>query len=317
MLRHRSFWVILLVTAIVGLGTLLSEHDDYPVQVRIQWTGYDTARYSIVQADTLLPLTLNSNCFLAIGRYFDAPKRHYAIHSYGDTVVKVNKMFIDNILADFQYHGIHGAVSPVEQLTLRLAPRQAKVFRPELKGVEFDFADQCGLAGEPRLSPDTVTLYGPEASLAKVSHLYTAPQKITDLKDTCVCTLALDPVWERYPDLRVSSQEVYLFVPVAHYTEKKFSVPVNPVFGPTVDDQVRVRLYPERVEVTLWVAEEDYDRVLPDMVQATVYPVSGSTINSVSGSDGNPALPVRITSFPAYTRVKSVSPSTLQYVVIR
>ena len=179
-----------------------------------------------------------------------------------------------------------------------------------------------------------MTLYGPEASLAKVSHLYTAPQKITGLKDTCVCTLALDPVWERFTDLRVSTPEVYLFVPVAHFTEKTFSVPVqmeiengkwkndnladadnNSQFSIVNSQFSRVRLYPERVEVTLWVAEKDYDRVLPDMVQATVHYDPQEALDETSGR--TPALPVRITSFPAYTRVKSVSPSTLQYVIIR
>lgn len=305
MFRHRSFWVILLITALVGLGTLLSEHNDYPVQLHIEWTGYDTARYSIVYADTLLPVTINSNCFLAIGRYYQAPKLRYAIPTRGDTVVKVNKLLIDAILSDFQFVGIHGAASPVESLSLRLSPRQSKVLRPELKDVEFSFEGQCGLSGEPRLIPDTVTLYGSEASLSHIGHIYTAPQKIVGLNDSCVCTLSLDPVWQRYPDLRISTERVSLFIPVEHFTEKKFSVPVR---FECPDNQVRTRLYPERVEVTLWVSERDYDRLLADMVQATVH---------YDPSAPPDVLPVRISSFPSFTRVKSVSPSTLQYVVLK
>lgn len=312
MLRHRSFWIILVITAIVGLGTLLSEHNDYPVQIHVEWAGYDTARYSIVRADTLLPLTLNSNCFLAIGRYLEASQKHYIIHTEGDTTVKVNKMLVDDILSDFQFYGVHGFSSTTEQLTLRVAPRQAKKICPELKGVEFSFEDQCGLSGEPRLEPDTVTLYGSASSLAKIDRLYTLPQKIEGLKDSCYCTLALDPVWKKYPDLRVSDESVRLFIPIGHFTEKKFSVPVRFDCPESVDgasySQHRARLYPDRVEVTLWVTEQDYDRVLPDMVQAAV---------QYDPSAPSEVLPVRITAFPSYTRVKSITPSTINYVILK
>jgi len=305
MLRHRSFWVILLITAVVGMGTLCSEHNDYPVQLRIEWVGYDTARYSVVHADTVLPLTINSNYFLAVARYYKAPRVRYAIHTRGDTVVNVNKMLIDAILSEFEFVGVHGAVSPVERLTLQLSPRQSKTLRPELKDVELQFEGQCGLSGEASLTPESVTLYGSEASLAAITHLYTLPQTIEGLKDTCVCTLALDPVWQRYPDLRVSADKVRLFIPVEQYTEKIISVPVQMDCD---DDQVRARLYPERVEVTLWVSERDYDRVLPDMVQASV---------RYDAEESAEVLPVRIKSFPAFTRVKSVAPSTIQYVILK
>lgn len=305
MLRHRSFWVILFITALVGGGTLFSEHNDYPMDLHIEWVGYDTARYSIVHADTVLPVTLNSNCFLAISRYYKAPKMRYSIHTKGDTVVNVNKILIDAILSDFEFVGIHGSESTVDRLVLKLAPRQSKSLRPELRGVELQFEGQCGLAGEPRLDPDMVTLYGSESSLAGIEHLYTLPQTIAGLKDTCVCTLSLDPVWQKHPDLRVSAENVRLFIPVERFTEKKFSVPVQ---FETTDNQVRARLYPERVDVTLWVSERDYDKVLPDMVQASV---------QYDAADLPEALSVRVKSFPSYTRVKSVFPSTIQYVILK
>ena len=68
MFRHRSFWIILVITAIVWLIATMSEHDDYPLQLHIEWVGYDTARHVVTHADTLLPLTIQSNCFLAICR---------------------------------------------------------------------------------------------------------------------------------------------------------------------------------------------------------------------------------------------------------
>ena len=61
MFRHRSFWIILVITAIIWLIVTMSEHNDYPLSVRVEWVGYDTARYVVTHADTLLPLTIRSN----------------------------------------------------------------------------------------------------------------------------------------------------------------------------------------------------------------------------------------------------------------
>ena len=79
MFRRRSVWIILALTAIVWLMAVMSEHNDYPVNVRVKWAGIDTARYVVTYADTLLPVTINSNCFLAMSRY-NAVRRKPYVH---------------------------------------------------------------------------------------------------------------------------------------------------------------------------------------------------------------------------------------------
>ena len=85
--RRRSFWIILLLTAIVWLVVTMSEHNDYPVQVRVQWTGYDSTRHVVTYADSVLPLTINSNCFLAQSRYIVVKQKPFVINVSGDTVL--------------------------------------------------------------------------------------------------------------------------------------------------------------------------------------------------------------------------------------
>ena len=305
MLRNRSFWIILLITALVGLGTILSEHDDYPMSLHVEWMGFDTSRYAVSYADTLLPITVNTNGFNAIGSYFKSKSRKYVIYADGDTVVKVGKPLFDDIVDQMEYIGVHEVSSIAEQVRLKLSERQAKAFRPELRGVNFSFNGQYGLAGDPGITPDTVWLYGSPESLARIDRLYTLPAHIRGLADTTRCQLALDPVWKRYPDLRASTDSVSLFIPVERFTEKTVSVPVAFVAD---NNEIRARLYPERVDVTFWVSSKDYDRFLDDMVQAVVeYDPDG----------GQEALPVLVKRFPATARIKTVSPSTIKYVIIK
>ena len=316
MFRHKPFWIILLFTATVALGNLLSEHNDYPMQVRIAWEGFDTSRNAVIQADTLLEVTVNSNGFLAIGRYYQLKNQKYVIHTQGDTVVSVNKMMLDKMMQELHFAGIQRAERATDHLTLKISPRASKAFRPQMRNVEFQFDSQHGLSGEPSLTPDTVWLYGSESSLAKIESLYTAPATIGGVSDTVTCILPLEPVWEKYPDLRVSSPNVTLVIPTKRYTEKKLSVPVR--FLPVKEVEGIPRLYPDHVDVTFWVADEDYSRLLADMVEAVaVYDPAQEYGQGRPHSDKATTLPVRITSFPSFARVKSVSPSNIQYVIIR
>lgn len=305
MFRHRSFWIILLLTVATWVVVTMSENSDYPIDVHISYEGYDTARYAVTYSDTVLPVVINSNCFLAISRHYQVPKQHFVIQVQGDTMVHVGKNLFDDLVKQLNLTGVQRVSSQVETLRFAISERSSKGFVPQLKGVEFVFADQCGLSGMPKILPDTVWLYGDSASLCNIDELYTKSTQVRNISDSGYCTLALEPVWRNYSDVKSSHDSVRLILPVERYIEKKISVPVTFVSN---DGQMRVRLYPERVDVTFWVMSKKYDEITSDMVTAEVeYVPSESPKN----------LPVRITRFPSYARVKQVTPTELQFVIIK
>lgn len=305
MFRHRSFWVILVITAIVWLGVTMSEHNDYPLEVKVEWVGYDSARYVVTHADTLLPLTIRSNCFLAIGRYQTVKHQRYQIAVTSDTVIKVGEALFDDLLNQFAFHGTHGVKSSTESLSLSLVEQGSKGFVPQLRNVDFDFAEQCGLSGNPTIEPDTVWLYGNPSALSQITEVATLPAHLTQLNDSCLITLALDPVWQQRDGVRTSTDSIMLFLPIDRYVEKSFTVPVR---FEGADNQMQVKLHPDRADVTLWVPVRDYDKITSDMVHLAV---------DYTPDDNSQTLPVRATLFPSGTRVKHISPSSIQYVIIR
>lgn len=305
MLRSRAFWIILLITAVVWVLMTMSEHSDYPLQIRVEWTGYDTSRYVVTHADTVIPVTITSNCFNAITRYRTARHETYRIVVKNDTAIRVSNALLDNVLQQMGFTGCHGITSSIDDLHFSLSERQRKAFVPQLSGVEFHFAEQCGLAGLPHLEPDTVWLYGDSTSLAKIDRIVTRPNEIYGISESGYCPLLIDTAWRCYPNLRCSHDTLRLFIPVERYVEKTISVPVT--FNCS-DQQVRVHLYPERVEVSLWVSKDNYAKLYDDMVEAVV---------EYDPTISDQVLPVRITRFPSFARVKQVSPSTLQYVIIK
>jgi len=304
-MKSRHFWIILLLTAIVWFVVTMSEHNDYPIEVRVRWTGVDTSRYIVTHADTVLPVVITSNCFNAIDRYLDVRDKVYELCVSGDTVVKVNKALFEDINRQFGFSGTHGVASTVEELRFSTTERRSRAYVPQLRDVDFHFAGQIGLSGEPTLKPDTVWLYGDYNSLQRIHEVYTAPAAVVNISDSGYYMLALEPVWERYPDVRPSTDSVRIFIPAERYVETTVSVPVE---FRSEDGNRQVRLYPNHVDVTLWVPLAEYERVTESHIQAVVNYDPTSSLTE---------LPVYITRFPSQSRIKSVSPETISYVIIQ
>ncbi len=304
MFRHRSFWIILIITAFVWLMATMSEHSDYTLPVKLRWEGFDSARYVVSNADTALTVTINADAFQAISFFLTADRQPFAIRVQGDTVLKVNSLLLNSLIKQFQQSGIKDITSPVETLRLTLAERHRKGYCPTLKQTQFQFADQCGLYGSPVIEPDTVWLFGDSATLDKITQLTTQPATISGITDSGWYTLALDPVWTRYRDIHSSTDSIRLFLPVIRYVETTITVPVT---TPGVNPSIGLRTIPERVNVTLWVPSNLPD-IAPSQVQAEV---------SLPAGNADDKLPVRITRFPDLTRVKQVNPPEVQYVIIK
>ena len=283
----------------------MSEHGDYSLDVPIRWTGVDTNSLIVTQADTVLPLVITSNCFNAIDRYLTVRKKAFIISISSDTVVKVGKPLFDDLCRQLGFSGVHDIASPVETLTFATTERRRRAYVPQLRDVDFIFAGQVGLSGSPTLQPDTVWLYGDPRSLQRIPELYTAPAAVANITDSGYYMLALEPIWEKYNDVRPSTDSVRIFIPAERQVETTVSVPVK--FMSEYAHQ-QVRLYPDHVNVTLWVPVHDYELVSESHFEAVV---------RYDGVSPTTDLPVLITRFPAQSRIKSVNPSTISFVIIK
>lgn len=298
----KRFLVILLLTAAVWLGVSMSEEREYPMQVRVQMTGYDTVRYAVVQADTLLPLKARMSGFHAFvlsslrgGPSIEVPLRE------GECSVAVSSL-TDRLRASLP--GARQMTSPLDSLRIKLSERGSRTYEPRIDAVGFSFADQYGLYGEPEIRPAQVTLYGPEEILATIDEVRAMPAELRNIKGSGSFKLLLEPVWEQYADVHPSCREVELYLPVEPYVEKVYSVPIE-VEG--VDSTVSLRLYPDHATVRAWVAQRDLQRD-PDFRVKVDY-------SEVLATDGRPNL--QMVEFPGYVRPRSLEPNEVQCVIIK
>ena len=305
MFRHKSFWIILLITAFVWLMATMTEHSDFTLSMPLRWEGFDNARYVVTHADTALPVSVHASYFQAVACSHAIRNQKGAIRVSGDSVLKVNSLLLSDLTKQFHFPSGVTVSSPVETLRITLAERRRKAFIPKLQDVDIRFADGRGLSGAPVIQPDTVWLYGNPASLDKISQITTDTCLLEALSDSGWHSIPLNKVWQRLPDLHASADSVRLFIPVERQDEKTLTIPVMP---DSRVDNVNLRIIPARVTVTLWVPRGSYDLVTEQQLKA---------VATYSGNDLADQLPVRITSFPANTRIKQITPATVQYVVIK
>ena len=298
----KHFLVILGITALVWLGLSLSEERDYPMKVGVQMTGYDTIRYAIVSADTVLDVKARmsgANAMLySIQRRI--PVLRVPVPEDGSAVATNSLIEPLKRVAI----GIKQVSCDVDSLRVKLAPRSSRTYVPQLDDVNFTFNEQYGLYGEAVMTPSQVTLYGPAESLAAIDEVHIAAANLRDIKESDTYTLPLDPVWENYPDVHPSCTEVSIYLPVEAYVERDFRVPVRVL---DADTTVSYKLYPEEVTVRAWVAQRDLNNA-PDFVVSVDY-------SDLFQHDG--ILTPQLMEFPAYVRPRYIYPREIQCVVIR
>ena len=117
--------------------------------------------------------------------------------------------------------------------------------------------------GPVRLSPDSVTVSGPRATLQNISSLPTEEVDVGVLRSTYEGVVAL-----KHPnDVDVMPEQVQITVPTAQYTEKVLTMPVVLEGLP---DTLVATLLPASVKLTCRVPIASYDSLTPSSMRLSV-----------------------------------------------
>ena len=294
--------MILGLTAVMWLGVSMTEPTEYPVRVHVEFVGYDTIRYAVVKADTVLTLRVKTDGYRAL-LYSLRGEEPRLVADVGDDGRSIPAGDLYAMLKD-QMHGVESVSGNIDSLRILLDERHHRTFKPRLDRVDFSFADQYGLYGQPTVTPSEITLYGTEESLAGIDNLFVAKASVKDIKTSDTYVLPLEPVWESRVDVKPSCRQVSVYVPVEPYVERDFRVPIV-VMG--ADTSVELKVYPEEAVLHVWVAQRDLQRT-PDFTVAIDY-------SDVLAHKAD--LSPRVVEFPEYVRLRSIEPQKVQCVIIK
>lgn len=313
--------MILGLTALVWLGVAMSESQEYTIPVKVEMQGFDTKRFAVVRADSVLSLQVRSTGFNAmilslrtetltvaldmnnefVHRYSQqrgAETDYYRVVAVGDLSSQLN-----NQLSSM---GVHMVGSPKDSLLLILNERYSRTFVPDINNLRINFSDGYGLYGEPTMTPKEVTLYGSREVLSSIDHIGVKSTVLNDVRASGTYTLALDDSWRSQGDVYASAEQLTVEIPVKRFIERRFSIPVT---IPDADSTHSLRLYPDRAELHVWVAQDDLATVSSDRFEVTA---SYDDIRS-----GAQRLKLSVSRFPRNVRIRNLNPAEIEYVIIK
>ena len=308
--QSRGFFFALFAVVVVWVVASMSDSKTFREVYPVCYDGIDTVKYAITEYDSIVMLDVTSNGFYAFRRGV-SQRRVLHINARkalaADTAEVAKLLFptaelVDQLRAQVDMRGVSQLAAVTPRLQLNVARRQSKTFVPSIDNVQFLFEGNIGLHGEPVVTPSVVTLYGSRSSLDKIDHLSAAPQTVSHIRASGKYAIRLDDSWKKYPDLRISTSSIDIYLPVEQFIECKYSVPI------TLNDSkgMQYRLYPNLVTVTAMVPLSEFSKVKAD----------DFIVSAIDKGDTAGLLIADVTQFPAGALIKLVQPRKVQFVLI-
>ncbi|MDQ3108408.1 MAG: hypothetical protein M3R17_00810 [Bacteroidota bacterium] len=212
------------------------------VNAEVIGSGFTILAFQLTNASTPLDLDARQSRSLGNGDFALATYSHSErIEGAIGHGLKILRVMPDTIVLSFE--GRAEKRIPVRpRVTVKCAP----MFR---------------LGDSIKTIPSYVTVSGAEALVKRISYIETEPKTYSGLNKAVneQVNLVLPPDLRQ---LTVSSPKVNLIVPVGQYTEKKFSIPVEPI---NVPPNVVLKTFPDKVDVIFQVPIGDFETITIDM----------------------------------------------------
>jgi len=168
---------------------------------------------------------------------------------------------------------------------------------------KVEFVKQYGIASEIKLSPKFVIVTGPIEELYKINEWPTDTLKLNKVQNSTTARIHMKQSTHKNVSIFPSSVEVKL--PVDEFTEKTIEVPLKIINNKNYNS---IKLYPKKVKVTFLVALSYFSQVDESFITATV------DVNEWSVLNHNQFM-VKLTEFPDYCRLVSISPAKVDFIV--
>jgi hypothetical protein len=167
---------------------------------------------------------------------------------------------------------------------------------------KLEFAPQHGIAKEIKLTPSYVNISGPQEELEKIHIWHTDSLKLTNIKENV--ETRVNVLRNAISNVSIYPNNVGVKLTVDEFTEKTIEVPLTILNNKEYYD---VKLYPKKVKITLLVALSNYAKA-DNNLKAVV------DLNEWKVLKHN-RLGVKVTTLPEFSKLVSISPSNVDFII--
>lgn len=169
---------------------------------------------------------------------------------------------------------------------------------------EINPAKQFSMMGPAKLTPDSVTVTGPESIMDTLQSWPTEMLVLNGINTTVTDTLG---IFNNSSNFEVSPDHIRYEVPIEAYTEASVNVPIKSI---NLNSNEEVSLYPDSVTVTFLVGLSKHHAIEASQFQVV------ADFKDVSLSDDK-YITLQMTRLPAYIKNPTVSPLSVEYILYK
>ena len=164
--------------------------------------------------------------------------------------------------------------------------------------IDISYEKQYNRHGRIQIKPDSVTIYGPKSKLKEIDNIYTESISLKNINSNIDINVPL----HTEEMINFDSKEVNIKINVEKYTEAVVNVKIDN------NSNKKLRLFPDKVKIKYIVSLTDYN-----IIKDNSFIIS---IDTADISSENNFLPVYLIDYPSNTRIISIEPKEVEYIII-
>lgn len=312
---HRSwlkgFIICLAISMVMWLMIRLSRDYTQTIRFLVFYKGIKNNSVLLPNTDTTLFVNYQASGYNIIYNRLFHNNYHVEIDisKYQQKLVKdyfeigITTFSLENeILRLFKNKVKVKSISPAT-LKVRLGKAHFKKV-PVEADIKISFAKQHDLYNKIHIYPDTVIITGSSRVIDTIMKVRTESKILSEIASNYSLTLKLiNPLNKN--SLRISHENVRVFIPVAKFTENHVEVPIT---LDTLPESYQLITYPEKVSVYFNVSIPDYEKVVSDSFKV------GFNELKLLELESNIAR-VEIKKYPSFVRFQRIEPENVEFLI--
>ncbi len=303
---HQFSSIVFFVTIAALFWLLIKLSANYTVTESLTIDIKDApADLVVVDKSQELKVTLSTSGFELLNYYFKpASKRKVDIsleevplhkdsestYSFSISYAKekvANYLTIEPSEVSFDENRIIIKMEQLDSLKVKVTPK-----------LDLSYEKQYNRHGRIQINPDSVTIYGPKSKLKEIDNIYTESISLKNINSNIDINVPL----HTEEMINVDNKEVNIKINVEKYTEAIANVKI------ANNSNKKLRLFPDKVNIKYIVSLTDYN-----IIKDNLFIIS---IDTADISSKNNFLPVYLIDYPSNTRILSIEPKEVEYIII-
>ena len=302
--QFSSMMIFVVIAALFWLLIKLSSNYTVtePLTINIKDTPADLV---LTNGTQKIKVTLSTSGFELLNYYFkpisrrkvDISLEEVPLHKDSESTYSFSSSYAKEKIANFLT--LEPSEISFDENRIILNMEQLDSIRVKvIPNADLSYEKQYNRIGKIQLTPDSVTIYGPKNEIAEIDNIYTENFTFRNINQNIDINIPL----KLEGMLNADHKDINVKILVEKYTEAVANVPI------INNSKENLRLFPDKVKIKYIVSLTDYN-----IIKENSFKVN---IDTADINPENNYLPIYLTDYPNNTRILSIEPKEVEYIII-